>query len=401
MATRRDHHQTHVRPRPPSTGRPAPVKIKPRAPGSTRLASHRPVQRSQGLPIVIRLALVVAVLALGAVVLWVGARGLGAVAGGIGSALGGFVQGVTSTPSPKPSTVIVADAPSLELPSESYTSAPTVDLVVTVPANMVGDKTHKIRVYLTLPGLDPSAIEEVPIAATSKTVIPGVQLTDGINEFSVSIVGPGGTESDKSAVARYIFDDAPPKITVTSPKANAVVNGSAVTIKGKTQARTTLIARNTANGSSIAGTAESDGTFTLSLALSTGTNKIVIDGTDPAGNVAEATLTVKRGSGKLAVSLSASTYQIKRGSLPAPVTLFATVTDPDGQALAGATLTFTLSMPGIPTVSIDATTDAQGKASFQTSVPKGADLGQGSATVLVSSTDFGSTQDYTVISIVK
>ena len=118
-----------------------------------------------------------------------------------------------------------------------------------------------------------------------KTVIP-VQLTDGINDFTVTIVGPGG-ESDPSLVVRYVFDDAPPKITITSPKNNATVNSKAVEIKGKTQARTTLLARNEANGSSIAGTAESDGTFTLSVALSAGANKITIDGTDPAGNASE------------------------------------------------------------------------------------------------------------------
>ena len=64
-----------------------------------------------------------------------------------------------------------------------------------------------------------------------------------------------------------MLDAAPPKITINSPKDNAIVNGKAVEIKGKTQARTTLLARNAANGSSIAGTAEADGTFTFSLAL--------------------------------------------------------------------------------------------------------------------------------------
>ena len=77
------------------------------------------------------------------------------------------------------------------------------------------------------------------------------------------------------------------------------------------------------------------------------------------------------------------------------------MTDPDGKALAGADVTFTLSMPGIPTVTIDGKTNANGKASFRTTVPKGADVGQGSATVLVSSKEFGSTEDYTVISIVR
>ena len=55
------------------------------------------------------------------------------------------------------------------------------------------------------------------------------------------------------------------------------------------------------------------------------------------------------------------------------MTLSATVTDPDGQPLAGADVTFTLSMPGIPTVTIDGKTDANGKASFKTTIPKGAD----------------------------
>ena len=127
----------------------------------------------------------------------------------------------------------------------------------------------------------------------------------------------------------------------------------------------------------------------------------MIDGTDPAGNAAETTLTVRRGTGKLLVALSASAYQIKRSRLPETVTLFATATDPDGRALAGADYTFTLSIPGIPTVSIDGKTDANGKASFKTTIPKGATLGQGSATVLITSAAFGQTSDNTVITIVK
>ena len=75
--------------------------------------------------------------------------------------------------------------------------------------------------------------------------------------------------------------------------------GPRSTIEGKTQGRATLIARNAANGSSISGTAGTDGLFTLELAISTGTNEITITGTDPAGNVKELVLTVRRGSGNL------------------------------------------------------------------------------------------------------
>ena len=348
---------------------------------------------------VIRLALVAAVLALCAGVLYVGVNGFGMVAGGISSTLGGFVAGVTSTPSPRPVVQVVSDAPSVEQPGEPYTSEATADLVVTVPAGLAGSLDHRLKVYLALGDQPLTPVQESPIAVEAKTIIP-IQLEKGINDFSVSIVGPAG-ESEKSPVVRYVFDAVPPKITVTSPKNNATVNGKAVTIKGKTQARTTLLARNDASGSSIAGTAGADGTFTLSLALTPGANTIVITGTDPAGNVSEVDLNVKRGAGKLTAKLTSSTYQIKRSRLPEPVTLSATVTDPDGQPLANADITFTLSMPGIPTITIDGKTSADGKATFSTSIPKGADLGQGSATVLVTSKDFGSTEDYTVITIVK
>jgi hypothetical protein len=348
---------------------------------------------------VIRFALVAAVLALCAGVLYVGVNGFGMVAGGISSTLGGFVAGVTSTPSPRPVVQVVSDAPSVEQPGEPYTSEATADLVVTVPAGLAGSLDHRLKVYLALGDQPLTPIQESPIANEAKTIIP-VQLEKGINDFSVSIVGPAG-ESEKSPVVRYVFDAVPPKITVTSPKNNATVNGKAVTIKGKTQARTTLLARNDASGSSIAATAGADGTFTLSLALTPGANTIVITGTDPAGNVSEVDLNVKRGAGKLTAKLTSSTYQIKRSRLPEPVTLSTTVTDPDGQPLANADITFTLSMPGIPTITIDGKTSADGKATFSTSIPKGADLGQGSATVLVTSKDFGSTEDYTVITIVK
>jgi hypothetical protein len=77
----------------------------------------------------------------------------------------------------------------------------------------------------------------------------------------------------------------------------------------------------------------------------------------------------------------------------------ANVDDPDGGALAGARVTFTLSVPGIKTITGDATTDANGQASFSTRIPKGADVGIGSAGILVRTTDFGRTTDETVITI--
>jgi hypothetical protein len=352
------------------------------------------------MPVAMRFGLVAIVVVLGVAVLSVAAGGVSVVVGGVGSTVSGFITDVTSTPSPRATVVEVTDAPRIEQPAEPYTNEPTVDLAVTVPQALAGDADHRVRVFLALEGQRPTAIQEAAIGPTNRVIIP-VQLEKGINDFSVSIVGPGDSESETSATARYVYDDQPPKITISTPKNNATVNGRAVEIKGKTQARTTLLARNDANGSSITGTAAADGSFTLNVAIASGVNQITISGSDPAGNVSEVVLNVKRGNGKLTVDLRADDYSIRRSQLPESVTLTATVVDPDGRPLAGANVTFTLSIPGISTVTTDTTTDPQGKATFQTTIPKGADTGQGSAAVLVSTDEFGSTEDFTVITITK
>jgi hypothetical protein len=351
------------------------------------------------MPLLFRIGLVVAVLALGAGVLFVGLRGAGALVGGIGSTIGGFIGGVTSTPAPSVAVGTITGAPSLAQPSEPYTAESNVDLVATVPSGLAGDTTHRIRVYLALPGQAPAPIQEVALAPDPKTVIP-VKLETGINDFSVTIIGAAG-ESEHSAVVRYVFDNVPPKITITTPKNGATVNGKAVDIKGKTQARTTLLARNDGNGSSFGATAESDGTFALSVSIDVGSNVIAITGTDPAGNVTSTTLTVTRGPGKLTAALATSTRQIKRSRLPEPITLSVTVTDPDGQPLAGADVTFTLSIPGIPVITTSVKTGPDGRASFPTSIPKGATVAPGSAAVYVTTTAFGNTTDSVSLTVVQ
>ena len=200
---------------------------------------------------------------------------------------------------------------------------------------------------------------------------------------------------------RYVFDDAPPKITISSPKNNGTVNGKAATIKGKTQARTTLLARNAANGSSVGAPPRRTARSPSACRWRPGSTRSPSTGPTRRAIRPTATLTVKRGAGKLTVNLSSSTYRIKRSQLPEPVTLSATVTDPDGKALAGADITFTLSIPGSRPSPSTARRNKNGKASWTTTIPKGASVGQGSATALVSTDSFGSTQDFTVITVTK
>lgn len=346
-----------------------------------------------------RALLVVAVVALAGGVLYIGAGGLTTVAGAVGSTLTGFVEDVTATPTPAPTEVPVSEVPSVASPTEPYTNQEQVDLLVTVPADVAGNADYRIRVYLALDGVPATPIEDRPLAPTPQTVIP-VALTPGINDFSVSLIGPGG-ESDRSAVARYVLDTKEPGIRLASPRDGATINRKAVDLEGRTQGRSTLMARNQTTGDSIVGTADGDGRFVLRLPIAMGSNTIVITATDPAGNGNELKLALTRGSGTLRASLGSSSYAITRGSLPEPIRLYVTVDDPDGRPLPGARVTFTLSIPGIKTVTGDALTDSNGQAEFKTTIPKGADPGTGSAGVFVRTDEFGTTTDETPITIRK
>ncbi len=393
--------RSQVRPRPPSTGRPQPIKTRPRAPSPNRLGPHRSIERSAGLPLPARALLALSVVVLGAAVLFAATGGLGRIVAGFGSVVGSAVGRILATPAPSASDLPALGAPTLTPPAESYTNQASVDLAGTVPGNVVGRTDVRIRLYLGLQGQTARPIEEVAAPATTQFTIPGVALTKGSNDFSVTLVA-GATESEHSAIVTYVLDTTAPKVTISSPAAGATLNAPVATITGKTQARSSVVAHDTVSGASATTSAAADGTFSLTIALASGSNTITVSATDPAGNVGAATLTLKRGAGRLTAKITASAYQFSARSLPQPITLRATVTNPDGNPLAGANVTFSLSVPGVPAISTDAVTDSNGNATFTTTIPRGATAGlSGPATILVTTTSFGQTTARTTITIRK
>ncbi len=319
----------------------------------------------------------------------------------IGSAIGGIVDEVTATPSPSPTPVPVLVTPALIAPAEAYTNLPTIDLTGTVPADVVGREGYRIRIYLALKDQQPAPINEVPIPSTSSFTVPSITLEKGINDFSATVVSAGGLESERSAVVRYVYDTSIPKVALASPADGATVNGETVKLRGKTQSRSRLTARNEANNASVTGNAAGDGSFSLTLPIERGPNGITITTTDPAGNTGSLVIGITRGSGALSATLSASGYRYKVSSLPKALALTAIVTDPDGQPLEGAIVTFTLSIPGVPPLTQDGLTDATGKAVWQTTVPLGATVGKGPATIFVTTDQYGTTSARKTIAIVE
>jgi len=399
MPTRRDGRSSHVRPRPPSTGRPTPQRVRVPVPDAYRLKQPRGLtSRRRGLPLPARILLVLAVVALGAAVYVTATGGIGSLVRALGTSLSGFVDELTATPTPSATPIIVADAPVIASPTEPYTNQPRADLEVTVPDEYVGDPEVRVRIYLTLEGVPATTIAEAPVGSTIRLIVP-VDLTPGQNDFSATIV-EAGIESAASPIVTFILDTEPPAFVLAEPKDGQTVNRENVAITGTTQPRTTILARNAANGTSVSGLADHTGAFSVELPIEPGPNGIRLSGTDPAGNAGELIFSVVRGSGRLTATLTGSAYRISVGSLPVSLQLSVLVTDPDGQPLEGAAVTFLVTVPGIPPIAKDAVTGGDGRATFTTTLPQGVTTGPGLATVRAVTDEFGDTSANKTITIV-
>lgn len=338
-------------------------------------------------------------MALGAVIVFAGVGVLGKVVAEVSKAFDRTIASVTTTPSPSPTITVTPNAPALSVPAESYTNQKSVDLTGTIPSGFIGREGASIRIYRTLPNEGPRKIAEQDVGATAGFTVPSLELAKGRNDFSATLVAAGG-ESDHSKVVTYILDTTKPKVTVSKPGKDAVVNGKTVTLVGKTQPRSALVAKNLANNASITGTAGDDGAFKLILAIASGSNAIRITATDPANNEGVLVINVNRGAGKLHAEITASRYQFVRKSLPSEVTLTVDVTDPDGHPLEGATVEITLSPPGSSVISRTLTTDGTGRVRWRVTIAR-AGLGRGVAAALVKTTDYGDTTAQTFITVNK
>ncbi|HEY4227831.1 MAG TPA: hypothetical protein VGM49_05795 [Candidatus Limnocylindrales bacterium] len=390
---------SHVRPRPPSSGRTSqPVKVA--APDRRRVRQHRGLDaRRRRAPLATRTLLVLSVVVLSAGAFLLTSGGIGPVLASLGSGFGGAFARLVATPVPTTTQLPLTNSPLIDAPEQPYTNQAQIDLSVSVPVEALGDPTAKVRIYLTLTGLQPAPVVDVPVGTTSRMTVP-FDLTAGRNDISATLFR-GSAESEPSPVVTFILDTDAPKITVTSPKNNAAVATPEVTIKGKTQANTTLVARNAANDTSISSAAGSDGTFAFGMLLASGANAIQITGTDPAGNVGTTTLNLLQGSTKMVVRLTASTYRISVSKHPASLQLSVLVLDPAGMPLAGASAAFTIQIPGLGPISNQIVTNADGRAAFTTPLVGTLTVGSGVGIVLVSSDLYGESTDRVTLTFVK
>ena len=389
---------SHVRPRPPSTGRPS-KPVRATRPEAQRVRRNRGLDaRRPRLPLPTRVLLALSVVALGGAVFLTATGGIGPLVATLGSGFSNALGKLTATALPSASVIVATNSPIIAQPEEAYTSVAQVDLRVTVPADVLGEADAKVRMYVALEGLHPAPIASLAIGSTITVIVP-VELTKGRNDFTATIVR-SGVESESSPVVTLFLDQDPPKITVKSPKNGSTVNDPVVTIKGTTEAKATLVGLNAANGTSVNTAAGADGTFSLLLQLAPGTNAIHIDATDLAGNTSGVDLTYVQGSGKMSANLTASVYLISVSHHPKSLQFTVTVTDPTGAPLSGASAFFTIQIHGLGPISGSAKTGADGRASFTTPLVGTITVGGGAATVLVTHPVFGQTTDRVALTFV-
>jgi Glucodextranase, domain B len=388
MSTRRPARPAHVRPRPPSTGRPRPTTARPRSSAHGHVPLRAATRRA-GLPIATRLLLASALVVLVAAVGLVAAGGLSVVVRSLGSAVGGVVGAIAATPKPSVTPAPVLDPPTLAAPAQAYTNRPTVSLTGSLPLSAVGQAGDTIRIEVSVEGAPPVLVKEEPVPSIATFTVADLPLAAGRNDFTATLVTAGGS-SDPSPAVTYILDTTAPTVTISSPANGTTVNGTTVKITGSTQAQSTVSARDEANAATATAQAGADGSFTLTVPLANGTNGITITATDPAGNTGTAVVGVTKGSGVLTANLSASPYRISAGS-GSNLTVTVVVTDPNGQPLPAASVQFTITVPGLaPIQPAEILTDATGTATFTTMVPPGATTGQtGLATALVTTSTYG------------
>jgi hypothetical protein len=385
MADRSGRPSPHAQPRriqPPAYRRlPQNERFRTRIDG-VQVRRREPLGNSP-LPLPVRILLGIAILALGSAILLLGSGYIGPAVGGLGdlfASLGQVVTGFGSTAAPTSSIAIAPDAPRLVQPVGQYTNKASLEVHGYAPANLAGKAGYRIRVYVNA-----EFVSEAPIASTLDFAVEDVPLAVGQNQVTATVLGPNG-ESSASAPITVTYDATPPPLSITAPKNKSTVNGNQVHVTGKTQAGSAIVIRNETTGLSATGAA-ADGTFSIEIQLDTGANALAITSTDPAGNARLTRLTLTRAKTMVDVQLKLSQAHVHLASLPTQITISATATDPTGLQVTGATVDFTLSLPGLPTTTYS-TTSSRGKASWTTSIPKaGVVAGSALVTVLVTLAD--------------
>jgi bacillopeptidase F len=212
--------------------------------------------------------------------------------------------------------------------------------------------------------------------------VPDIGLKLGDNAITVAYVwnGAAGPESNAVTVTR---DGSAPSVDVVSPIDGSTTSGSQATVAGRAETGSTVRVKNVTVGSAANAETDTDGSFSASMVLVNGDNKLTVTATDTAGNETTVTRTVTRDPKASDLELELSHSSIQLANLPVALQITATLTNGTGTSDDGASVTFSLSPPGVPTSTYQGTIQSE-QATWTPQVPTGASLGGGFATAKVT-----------------
>jgi Glucodextranase, domain B len=368
------------------TGAPVrPRNVRYPAPAPDRLRPHRK-RRQPSIPLGVKVLLAVALLAMGAVTT-VAASG---VVGGALSSLGGSVGAIFSAqlggPSPSPTPLSAPGAPRLVPTGTGWTNQSDLTVHGFVPQGLGDQHGYSVRIYI-----NGELAGEEALTGTQDFAVT-VAIPDGPSVITATILGPAG-EGSESAPLQIVFDDTPPALKISAPKKGATIKADSVTVKGTTQPDSTVTVRNDSNGGRASAVATNTGAFAIEISITGGPNALEVTAVDPAGNSKTATLSVIGGNGSASASLSLTKTSFRVADLPSAIGASVRVLGPTGKAISGATVVFTIQIPGVGPIQSPEILTVNGIASFNTQVPKGATVGAGLVTVIVTTDSYGTLSD--------
>ena len=188
--------------------------------------------------------------------------------------------------------------------------APTISITSpTASATLTNNKpTISFTVSDTDSGVDPdtisikidggTAITSFTKTASGKNYICSYTPTTALADGSHTIVIDASDYDGNAATAKSVtfkVDTVPPTLSVTAPTEGLITNNATVTVSGTTNDVTSSPVTLTVNDKAV--TVGSDGTFSTTVTLSSGSNTITIVATDSAGKSTTVTRTVTLDTG--------------------------------------------------------------------------------------------------------
>jgi len=257
-------------------------------------------------------------------------------------------------------------APTLLSAARPITRGSKTDVTAVRPLGLRQDQQYRLRVYV-----NGEKATELDLPDQEQFVISDVDLVEGDNEITASLIGDGGESADSAPIS-VVRDDRPPVIRVSQPGTDETVYADSTTLLGRTEPGADISITDARTDISIATSLQPDGHFSAALSLDLGNNPLVLRSTDAAGNRSSVRFNVVRAVSEASVSLSIAPTELFTEDLPATIEMTARVRDELDRPVDGAQVTFSVSPPTRETMTYR-TTSTRGVARWNDLVVDPAD----------------------------